>query len=310
MPAYLGIDTSNYTTSAALYDSDSRAVRMEKMLLPVKEGALGLKQSEAVFHHVRQLPGLMQSLFSDRQPAVAAIGVSAAPRRQEGSYMPCFLVGESTAASVSAALSVPLYTFSHQEGHVMAALYSADRMDLLEREFYAFHVSGGTTECLLVRYQNHRFDIRILASSLDLKAGQAIDRAGVMLGLPFPAGKELDALACRCGEEIRLKPRLKGLDCSLSGLENQCRRLLNEGRTREYIAKYCITFVKETIAAMTEGVLREYGEKPVVYAGGVMANSIIRQEFKARFGGCFAEPAYSSDNSAGLAILAALADQG
>lgn len=310
MPICLGIDTSNYTTSAALYDSESRTVRMEKKLLPVKEGALGLKQSEAVFYHVKQLPALMETLFADKRLPVAAVGVSTAPRRQEGSYMPCFLAGESAAASVAAALSVPLYAFSHQEGHVMAALYSADRLDLLEQEFYAFHVSGGTTECLLVQYQKPRFDIRILAASLDLKAGQAIDRVGVMLGLPFPAGRELDTLACQCGEEIKLRPRLKGLDCSLSGLENQCRRLLQDGRAREYIAKYCITFVKETLAAMTEAVLREYGEKPVVYAGGVMANSIIRQEFTVRFGGCFAEPAYSSDNSAGIAILAALADQG
>lgn len=190
----------------------------------------------------------------------------------------------------------------------MAALYSAGQMALLEQEFYAFHVSGGTTECLLARYADKRFDIRLLSGSLDLKAGQAVDRVGVMLGLPFPAGAELDKLACRCDEPVKVKPSLKGLDCSLSGLENQCKKLMDAGKSREYIAKYCIIYLQETISAMTEAVLSKYGEKPVVYAGGVMSNSMMRQALAERFGGFFAEPRYSSDNSAGIAILAARAD--
>lgn len=309
MGIYLGIDTSNYTTSAALYDSSMKTVRMEKMLLPVEQGRIGLKQSDAVFHHVRQLPLVLERLCGTTGASPDGIGVSVAPRNQAGSYMPCFLVGKLAAKTAALTAGVPLYEFSHQEGHVMAALYSAGKTELLEREFYAFHVSGGTTECLLVRYENKRFHIRLLSGSLDLKAGQAVDRVGAMLGLPFPAGPELERLAAGNREPIRsIRPSMKGLDCSLSGLENRCRNLLDAGATREYVAGYCIAFITETVAAMTKAVFAEYGEKPVVYAGGVMSNSVIRDQLTARFHGCFAEPAFSSDNSAGIAILASMAN--
>ena len=222
--------------------------------------------------------------------------------------MPCFLTGKLAAKSAGFAAGVPLYEFSHQEGHIMAALFSAGKMDFLDEEFYAFHISGGTTECLLVRYEDKQFQIQLLSRSLDLKAGQAVDRVGAMLGLPFPAGPELDTLSRKSGDIVeKVRPCLKGLDCSLSGLENQCKALLGNGVPREYIAKYCIMFILETVSAMTQAVFQKYGEKHVLYAGGVMSNSMIRQELAARFGGFFAEPAYSSDNGAGAAILAAKA---
>ncbi len=308
MGIYLGIDTSNYTTSAALYDSGTGNVRMEKKLLPVPKGKIGLKQSDAVFHHVRQLPEVLEQLYGGKKPVLDGIGVSAMPRRQSGSYMPCFLTGKLAAKSAAFAAGVPLYEFSHQEGHIMAALFSAGKMDFLDEEFYAFHISGGTTECLLVRYEDKRFQIQLLSRSLDLKAGQVVDRVGAMLGLPFPAGPELDTLSRKSGDIVeKVRPCLKGLDCSLSGLENQCKALLGNGVSREYIAKYCIMFILETVSAMTQAVFQKYGEKHVLYAGGVMSNSMIRQELAARFGGFFAEPAYSSDNGAGAAILAAKA---
>ena len=230
MGYYLGIDTSNYTTSVALYDSENKTVRMEKRLLPVKEGSIGLKQSDAVFHHVKQLPELLHQLTDGQDIRLDGVGVSVSPRRQEGSYMPCFLVGKLAAETAAITANAPIYEFSHQEGHVMAALYSAGQTALLEREFYAFHLSGGTTECLSVRYENQRFDITLLSRSLDLKAGQAVDRVGVMLGLPFPAGPMLDRLACGCDEKIKVKPCLKGLDCSLSVFDQLFAPILQAGK--------------------------------------------------------------------------------
>lgn len=308
--AVLGIDTSNYTTSAALYESDCDALRMEKKLLPVREGAVGLRQSDAVFAHVKQLDQMVSALFDGCHPAIEAVGVSTQPRRAEGSYMPCFLVGEMTARSIAAVLDVPLYPCSHQEGHIAAAAYSAGRMDLLDQPFYAFHVSGGTTDLLLVEPdQTHILHITLLGSSLDLKAGQAVDRIGRMLGLAFPAGPALDELARQWSDSIRVRASVDGLDCHLSGIENQCRKLLDEGRESAYIARYCIESIKAALAAMTERVCAQYGHKPLLYAGGVMANSIIRQDFTERFHGCFAEPAFSSDNACGVALLAAKRNQ-
>ena len=306
MSVFLGIDTINKPTSAALYDPQNDRIVMEKQLLPVKSGELGLKQSDAVFQHIKQLPQLLERLFGQCQMSVAGVGVSVTPRRSEGSYMPCFLVGSAVASSISSALSVPKYEFSHQEGHIMAALYSAGHLELLQDEFYSFHLSGCTTECLLVKYQQGRFEVRLLASSLDLKAGQAVDRVGVMLGLPFPAGKYLDEMACRCTDKVSVRPCMKGLDCSLSGVENQCRRMLEQGVPKEQIARYCIEYICETVSCMTEGIFAAYGVKPVVYAGGVMSNSMIQREISTRFGGYFAAPAFSSDNSAGIAVLASM----
>ena len=205
MAVYLGIDTSNYTTSTALFDSERWAegrpsVRMEKKLLPTAPGALGLRQSDAVFAHVQQLGGLAAQLFGKEPPALAGVGVSIFPRRAEGSYMPCFLVGQRAELGFGAGGAV--YTFSHQEGHIAAALYSAGRLDLMKERFIAFHLSGGTTDALLVDRASLFSDYtgRPFAG---FKAGQAVDRVGLMLGLKFPCGPELTELALQCEEKIR-----------------------------------------------------------------------------------------------------------
>lgn len=226
MSNFLGIDTSNYTTSAAIYESHHNVLLQEKMLLPVKKGEKGIRQSDAVFHHTVQLPEIIDKLFKKTgKRDISAVGVSYAPRRLEGSYMPCFLTGISAATAVSRALSVPLYRFSHQEGHIAAALYSAGRLELLNEPFIAFHVSGGTTEAVLVNPDNeHIINAEIVASSSDLKAGQAIDRVGVMLSLGFPAGPELEKLSEKSNAVFKIKPSMKNTDCSLSGVENKCKK--------------------------------------------------------------------------------------
>ena len=303
MGCYLGIDTSNYTTSAALVLESGQAVQ-EKRLLPVKEGALGLRQSDALFHHTRQLPELLEALFSRFPARLCGVGVSTRPRNANGSYMPCFLAGEAVARGIAAALRIPLVPTAHQDGHLMAALYSCRRLDLAQRRFLAFHVSGGTTEALLVEPDERAFfSVRLVAGSLDLKAGQAVDRVGGMLGLAFPAGKALEELALSWKEPVQVRPVLRGCDCSLSGVENQCRALLCKKEPPQKIARYCIEWIAAAIEEMTRRLLAQYGGLPVVYAGGVMSNTIIRQRLESRFGGLFAEPAFSTDNAAGVALL-------
>lgn len=303
----LGIDTSNYTTSAALYDTVSGEIKQEKLLLPVKSGELGLRQSDAVFHHTKQLPMVIGRLFDGLGQVPEAIGVSVRPRNIDGSYMPCFLCGEGLAESISAVNRVPLYRTSHQIGHILAALYSAKRLELAGEQFIAFHVSGGTTDCLFVQPDEENIlNITEIGTSLDLKAGQAVDRTGVMLGLQFPCGKQLEELAEKSGKRFKIKPVLKDGSCCLSGVENKCRQMLADGVSPEDAAMFCLQYIYSAIRGMTLYALEKYGSLPIVFAGGVMSNKIIRKQLESEFGAYFAEPEFSCDNAAGTAIFAAL----
>ncbi len=308
MSFYIGLDTSNYTTSAAAFDAATGALWQVKQLLPVKAGDLGLRQSDAVFHHVKQLPQLVENLFNEvGKRCPAAFGVSDRPMEADGSYMPCFLAGEGTARALAAAASKPLYRFTHQQGHVMAALYGADKLALRHQPFLAFHVSGGTTDALLVNpHPETVISCVCVARSLDLKAGQLIDRVGGLLGLPFPAGVALDKLSQQA-KAVRLpKPSMDGACCHLSGVENQCRRLLENGTDKPEVARFCLLSVQAALESMTERLLAQYGDLPVVYAGGVMSNTLLRSALTEKFNGIFAPPAYSADNAAGIAVLTAL----
>lgn len=303
----LGIDTSNYTTSAALYDTVSEEIMQEKLLLPVKSGELGLRQSDAVFHHTKQLPIVMGKLFDSTAQVPDAVGVSVRPRNTDGSYMPCFLCGEGLAESVSSVNKIPLYKTSHQIGHILAALYSAKKLKLAEEKFIAFHVSGGTTDCLLVQPDSENIlNITEIGTSLDLKAGQAVDRVGVMLGLQFPCGKQLEELAEKSGKQFKIKPVLRDGSCCLSGVENKCGKMLAEGVPPEDTAMYCLQYIYSAIRGMTLYALERHGKLPIVFAGGVMSDKIIRKQLESEFGAYFAEPEFSCDNAAGTAIFAAL----
>ncbi len=302
---YLGIDTSNYTTSCALFDGEY--VVQEKQLLSVKHGEKGLRQSDAVFQHTVNLPKLIEKLDISN---LKAVGVSTQPRSVEGSYMPCFLVGEGAAVAASASAGVPLYKTSHQTGHILAALYSAGRLDLINERHIAFHISGGTTEALLVTPDNAKIiNSKIIASSSDLKAGQAIDRAGVMLGLQFPCGKELDELSQKSENVYKFKPSMNGLDCSLSGIENKTKDLVKKGEAPENIAKFVLTCISQSVLKMLDGITEKYGNLPVIFSGGVSSNTLLRKTILAKYNAYFAKPAFSLDNAAGCAIYAYLKDK-
>lgn len=305
----LGIDTSNYTTSVALYNPKDNSMHSFKKLLPVPEGQKGLRQSDAVFHHTMQIRELITEAFKISNE-ITAVGVSVRPCDNDGSYMPCFMVGETVAISVANALNVPLYRFSHQCGHIAAALYSAARLDLIDKKFIAFHFSGGTSDAIIVEPDEEKIiKCNVIASSSDLKAGQSIDRAGVMLGLPFPCGKYIDELACKSNAEFKIKPSFSGLNPSFSGVENKCIKMHNEGAGKEDIAKYAVSYTLSVVDNMTAMILNEYGRLPLVYAGGVMSNSIIRKCMIEKYECSFAKPEFSSDNAVGIAVLAALKEK-
>ena len=303
---FVGIDTSNYTTSAAVCNKDGEVVANLKIPLPVKAGECGLRQSDAVFAHVKNLPSLMQQLseqLDGKKPL--AIGVSATPRPVADSYMPCFLSGIAAAQSFAAAADIPLLRFSHQEGHIMAAIYSARAMHLLQSErFAAFHVSGGTTEVLLATPHASGFDIELFAATADINAGQAIDRIGVMLGLDFPCGKELERLAEKNTKKIP-KSRICVKDgyCNLSGLENIAKKLWQESSDSALVAAFAQQFIGDTLAAMTDALDARIPSLPIIYAGGVMSNRYLQVCLGKRQATYFAEPQFSADNAAGIALL-------
>ncbi len=303
---FLGIDTSNYTTSLAIVSDDGRLIANIKVPLPVKVGERGLRQSDAVFAHTKNIPyafNRVRECLRDKQ--ILAIGVSDKPRNEEGSYMPCFLSGLGVATALSDTLGVPLYTFSHQCGHIMAALYSCGRADDFDKQFAAFHISGGTTELVRVKDNGFDFETEIVGATNDISCGQAIDRIGVYMGLSFPAGAELERLALENTKKLpKKKISADGININLSGLENMAIKLYEETQDKPLTAAFVLEYVADALIHMSASYIEEFGNAPIVYAGGVMSNSIIKNKLKNNFDAYFATPALSSDNAVGIAVLA------
>ena len=301
----VGVDTSNYTTSVAILDIDGGLVANLKRPLRVAQGERGLRQSDALFAHTVNLPDIIceaKEYLKDRK--IVAVGVSEKPRNAEGSYMPCFLAGVCAAQSLSAGASVPLLRFSHQCGHIMAALYSSGAEHLLAEEFAAFHISGGTTELLRVRATSYGFDTKLVGGTLDLNAGQIIDRVGVYMGLNFPAGPMLERLALENTKKIpKKKISINNMSVNLSGLENMAVKLYDETNDKGFTAAFVFDYIEKAIIAMSDAYEETFGKTTFVYAGGVMSNSIIKKSLSERFCAYFAEPSMSQDNAVGIAAL-------
>ncbi|MBE6634375.1 MAG: peptidase M22 [Ruminococcaceae bacterium] len=303
---YVGFDTSNYTTSAAVCSEEGRVLANIRVPLPVREGERGLRQSDAVFAHTKNLPIVCEELraaVAGRR--VLAVGVSTRPRWSENSYMPCFLAGRAAAEAFAAGLELPVREFSHQDGHVMAALYSSGEMNsLLSGRFAAFHVSGGTTDLLLCEPETERFKITVIGGSADLHAGQAIDRIGVMMGLRFPCGKELEALAAENTQRVPTpKISVRNGVCHFSGLENLAQGLWQKTGDRSLVSAFSLEFCARTLQKLTEHIDSVAAGIPVVYAGGVMSNRYLQSVLSKRPNTYFAEPSFSADNAAGIALL-------
>ena len=277
-----------------------------KAPLPVAEGQRGLRQSDAVFAHVKNLPTVCRELSE----AIAgytpvAVGVSATPRDAEGSYMPCFLSGMAAAHAFAADRALPVYTCSHQNGHIMAAAYSSGESErLLSAPFFSFHVSGGTTELLLVTPGEDGFSVTLVGETDDINAGQAIDRVGVAMDLQFPCGKAMEAKASAYhGKILRHPITVRNGRCSLSGAENIALKIDRETGDSEAAAAFVFDFVARTLIAMGEHAIATYGAHPVLFAGGVMSNVWMRGMLSEHFDAYFSEPAFSADNAAGVALL-------
>lgn len=305
---FLGIDTSCYTTSCAVVDKEGTIVSEARRLLSVKPGARGLQQSNMVFQHTRALPELIESLTIPGP--VAAVGVSAFPRREEGSYMPAFLVGYGQGRTLSTLLSCPLYTFSHQENHMLAAL----RLDgeIGDEPFYGLHVSGGTTELIYcIPQSDGTMETTLCGGTMDLHGGQFVDRIGVALGLSFPAGPALERLAETADSEERLPVAVKEGRISFGGPCSEAMRRIERGVNSAVLAKGIFTCIGQSLAKMLEYHWQQKPANRLIAVGGVMSNAYLRSVIEDT---CkrhkvmlrLAEAKYSSDNATGVAFGASL----
>lgn len=305
----VGLDTSCYTTSAAAVTVDGQVVASCRQLLPVKLGERGLRQSEGVFIHVRQLPGRLEELREFiRGDEIVAVCASSRPRDEEESYMPVFQVGDAQARGMAAMLGVPCFASTHQRGHVAAAMVDSG---IAPGDLLAVHLSGGTTELLSLRGE----ELTLLGGTLDLHAGQVVDRVGVALGLPFPAGPHLEKLALQGHAEARLPVSMAegGLRCHLSGAESQAQRWIASGAiSPEDTAMEIYDLLARTVTRLILAGAAKTGIRQVLIAGGVASSALFRRLVTERIRKsdrglrvCFGRPEYSGDNAVGAALIGA-----
>lgn len=305
----IGLDTSCYTTSAAAVTVDGEVVASCRKLLPVPEGKRGLRQSEMVFIHTRQLPERMEELATHLNGMeIAAVCASARPRDDEESYMPAFHVGDATARSLAALLGVPCFASTHQRGHIRAAMVDSG---IRPGNLLAVHLSGGTTEVLSLIDDK----LTLLGGTLDLHAGQVVDRVGVAMGLQFPAGPHLEALAMQGESSAKLPANLADgdLHCHFSGAETQVQRWIAAGdMSKENIAREVFDLLARTMARMIIAAAKQTGVRQVLIAGGVASSTLFRELVTERIHKkdrglhvCFGKPEYSGDNAVGAALIGA-----
>ncbi len=304
---FLGVDTSNYTTSVSCVSTEG-IVFERRTMLSVPLGERGLRQSDAVFQHVRNLPKLIETMLGAIDPKlILAVAVSSKPTAAEESYMPVFLAGKLAAVSIASSLNVPLFETTHQAGHVRAATLGQEER-FTESPFLAMHLSGGTTDLLLVQHENDLpGDISRIGGCEDLHAGQFVDRVGVRLGMPFPSGVALEALA-RTAEDrsIKLPASVKALNCSFSGQESQCQRLIESGAEASAVAYAVYDCMARTFAKLLTGAFAETGCKTALLSGGVSGSMLLRELLQERLKRelFYAQSGLSSDNAVGTALLA------
>lgn len=309
--AVLGIDTSCYTTAVAIVDPQGKLLFEDRRLLRVPEGEYGLQQSMAVFQHIGNLPELLLRAFEIVPPReLQAVAASIKPRPVPGSYMPVFTVSAHQGRILSAALGVPFWPTTHQEGHLRAGLWSTGFTP--QRPFIAVHLSGGTSEVLLAEPEKGRVKIKKVGGTTDLNAGQFIDRIGVLLGLPFPAGPHLEQLArgAGSGTEVTLPSAVRGYDFSFSGPASHAERLIQQGAPPAAVARAVERCIANTLEKVLRPLMEETGYRDILFVGGVAANLFLRERLCRRLehravGGklYFAEPQHSTDNAIGVALL-------
>ena len=306
----IGIDTSCYTTSIAAITLEKSIILNEKIMLNVKENTKGLRQSEGVFQHINNLGELSEKLnLLHNNYNIVGVCVSKKPRPVENSYMPVFTVGYNFAKVMANSLNCKFYETTHQENHIEASLLNSKMIN--RDRFLSVHMSGGTTEILLLNRKKNslEYNIEIVGGSKDISFGQFIDRTGVKLGYNFPAGKYIDKNAIDCDIKILkgLKTSVKEGYMNLSGLENQVNKLI-DSEDSKYISKLVLDAVVRNMYKSLTYICDLYNVNEVIFCGGVAASKYLRNNLstklrKDKIYSHFTNPEYSTDNACGCAII-------
>lgn len=309
---YMGIDTSAYTTSIAVIDNYNNLIYDGRIPLVVKKGKRGLRQQEAVFQHINNIPYLINDLSNKLDISkISTVSASVKPRNMEDSYMPVFKVAQGQAFSISKLLNIEYKEFSHQNGHIGAGIMSCGKK--LSKQFLAIHISGGTTELLIVEENDIDFNPTIIGGTKDISAGQLIDRIGVKLGLGFPCGKELDALAKNVSE-ARIKPPINTEKTwiNYSGAETFFYKLIQSKiYGNNEISKGVIDCIANSLANVVNFAIKMYDIKDVLFIGGVSASVTLKEILSDKLNKIgltnvlFPSAKYCTDNAVGIAYLGA-----
>lgn len=305
----LGIDTSNYKTSVAVTDRNNNIICDFRRFLKVKRGDRGLRQSDALFQHIKNLPELMQNVRDVFDGSFSAVSYSDRPRPAEGSYMPVFLAGESLGKSLASAMNIPCFSFSHQEGHIEAIKTYSSMSSMVN--FLACHFSGGTCELLNVAAEGSGYSIKIIGGTRDISLGQVIDRAGVAMGMEFPAGEEMDRAAIAAAGETSVLTPVKVKDgwFNLSGIDTQIKRILSQSSKAEpeFIREIFVRLSDSVSEMLIQGA-QMTGINDILMAGGVSSSTFMRETVtgeleKKHINAVFDDNNLSQDNAVGTALL-------
>lgn len=300
---HVGIDTSAYTTSIAIIDSDFNVLKNLKYMLKVENGKKGLRQQEAVFQHIMNLSRYIEEAFSDIDNSlIETISCSNKPRNLEDSYMPVFLVSELIAKTMGSMLNITPSYFSHQEGHLGVVVDHLDKMKI--EKFIGLHFSGGTSEILEIEMKNFKFDIKIIGGTLDISFGKFIDRIGVALGFDFPAGKYIEGLNASNQTILKQPISVKEGWFNLSGAETYLLNEIDRGVAKEEIACATEQIMEKTLLRALENIIEDK-KQYIIFTGGVASNTRLRRSLLAKYGEYVIIPEKSlcTDNAVGLAKL-------
>ena len=315
----LGIETSCDETGVAVYDTAPGAGLLahavySQIALHAEYG--GVVPELASRDHVRKLLPLVRQTLAEAGMVPAdldGVAYTAGP-----GLVGALLVGAGTARALAWALEVPAVAVHHMEGHLLAPLME-DPDPVHGRPqppFVALLVSGGHTQLVAVDAIGC---YRLLGETLDDAAGEAFDKTAKLMGLPYPGGPQLAALAeqgtpgaFRFSRPMTDRP---GLDFSFSGLKTQVLLAWQQSdqapQTRADIARGFEDAVVDTLAIKCERALDAAGSDTLVVAGGVGANTRLRARLQAMCGkrggrACFPRPALCTDNGAMIAFAGAL----
>ncbi len=305
----LGIESSCDETAVALYDGERGLLGHELHSQVALHAAYGGVVPElASRDHLRKLPPLLKKLLGESAGArpVDGVAYTAGP-----GLVGALLVGASVARSLAYAWGVPAVGVHHMEGHLLAPLLEADPPAF---PFVALLVSGGHT---LLAHVHGVGQYEILGSSLDDAAGEAFDKTAKLLGLGYPGGPQLAALAEQGRPEIFRFPRplteRPGLDFSFSGLKTAVVVALRDhgeldAQARADAARGFEEAVVDTLVIKCRRALEQTGAGTLVIAGGVGANRRLRARMLAmgeRDGVRVVYPRaeFCTDNAAMIALL-------